>query len=471
MIDKIKTNPIYIFYAVLFLQVLLGIYNVINPTNSFNKYMFISNYIFLFAIVLTLIKDGLVKNFLICSFYGCFFLFLMSQKVFLAPFDVFRTFVKTSLTIREYSIFALIMSIGIICPFIGYKLFRFDNSKENTVLKTPKNFINVIRIGFFITLPFAFYMQAYQVIARLGMSYTDGYLINVEFPAMIKITNYLFPFFSLAYLAMKPKKLEMYIVLVLHFVVEGGIQLVQGRRAMFAVSFLFAIWYLFKYYDVKKLHKKLFISLFSAGIAIVVLFYFVEMYRGDVGINDTSLLHIIREFMISTGGSDSVIANTIRNADSFPKDGYRYLFDPFVNNPFINLFNGNGGVPQGALYLLKFDSFPHWISFLTSSSYYLRGHGMGTSYLAELYLAFGFVGVGVFSILLGKIIYILQNTNFNQNFYRITLSFFFISRLFTLPRSGAFEWFLMFPYFMVALCITLPFYFYLRHKEVKLDGK
>ena len=325
--------------------------------------------------------------------------------------------------------------------------------------------MNIVRVGFYATLPFAFYMLLKVVLVKAAMdSYTAGYLANVDIPAIVKILNYAFTAFALLYLAYRPQTVEVYPVLASLLMIRGGIQMLQGRRALIASTLLFTVWYLLKYYRVKKIPRKVFLALIAVGAGVMVLFTAVERLRKGETESVGGLWAVIRSFLTSTGGSDSVIANTIQRADRFPKPGVVYLFEPIVgslrDNPIVaNLLGLDRGVAQGAAYVAQHDNFSHWISYLTSAELYEQGYGMGSSYLAESYLAFGLPGVGVIGLLLGRFISWLEHVKLDRNtVFRNALVFFFVERVFTLPRGGLFSWFDEWLYMLIVMAVLLPFY-------------
>ncbi len=451
-------------------QIFLLMLNNFTDTGDF---LFCTNYIILALIAVSLMIRGVVQHFLALMFFLCFFLFLMGQKIFMEEKNVFRTFVRTELTHEQYSVFLTIIFFGIVVTYLSY-LFAYNNSEKKRLRKSSciednRSFYPIIRIFYCLTLPCAVYMQLKIVMERSVLSYTEGYLTNVYIPDLIKIGYYLFSCVSMIYLAMRPPKREVYFVIVVLLFVEGGVQLLQGRRAFFATTLLFVVWYLFKYYKIEKIHLRSILVIIFAGLLLVVLFYFVEMQRSGKSANETTLADIIRNFMISTGGSDSVIGNTIAHADLFPKSGIVYLIDPILNNPVSTIIFGKGGISQGNEYLKNFDNFAHWISFLTNSSLYYSGHGMGSSYLAEVYLAFNLPGVFVVSVLIGKAIQIMSKIRLGDNIFKTTVTFVLVRNLFTLPRSGLLSWFGDFTYVMVAFCLIYPFYKFYCKKWINVS--
>ena len=426
--------------------------------------MFFNNYFMLVLVLCALVLRGLAEHFLACLFFACYFIFLMGQKLFKKEKNVFLTFVRTELNPEQFNIFLLIITMGISVTYFSY-MIDYDHKKQKLEYRGKQKhydwskMIPIIRILWFFTLPLAVYMQAKIVIVRNSMSsYEAGYLVNVELPPLIKACFYLFNGFTYIYLAMKPSKKEVYFVLLAIIVINGGIQLIQGRRALFATTVFFIVWYLFKYYQVKKLDLKFIVGFGIGCLALIVLFFFVEMNRGGKHIAGAKIGYIIRDFMVSTGGSDSVIGNTIVHKNVFPKKGIVYLLNPIVDNPIFNLVSGKNGYVQGPDYVQNFDNFSHWISFLTNSELYMLGYGMGSCYLAEAYLSFGLFGVFMVSVLVGVVLSCITNVNLGASVFNSSIACLLVQNVFTLPRSGLFGWFGDFIYLLVSLCFIYPFW-------------
>ena len=189
-----------------------------------------------------------------------------------------------------------------------------------------------------------------------------------------------------------------------------------------------------------------------------------EIVLAKRGMSYTSFLGIIENFCISTGGSDSTIANIIHYGDEFPKEGYVYyfspikdaLFDNVVVRQFTSILTGtdSASVAQGLEYLGRHDSFAHWLSYTVNSDLYLKGYGMGSSYIAETYFAFGTLGVVIFNLILGFLIRKLSTfKNESNRIYLKATCLFVVHNLFVLPRGGVFSSATDFLYFAVALLI------------------
>lgn len=451
---------------------------------SLNYNLFLNVYLLLFFLIIHLFIHGINKHFLLLSFYVCMFTFLMGQKLFVVldggSFDEFLTFRLLKLSGAEYFTFINLLYFSLFALSLGYwtakpqKVHVYANAdEERTAFEFMQRMRKILRVLYVITFLCALIMQLKIVISKGSLSYTDGYLVNVDVNPIIKIGNYMFIGIAFLYLACKPKKSEMFAVLFSFILVEGVLQLFVGRRALIAQVALFICWYCICYfkYDQKKLKWKHILLLIVLAIALIVLFYMVELFRGNGRAGSISLMEIMNSFFVSTGGSDSTIANAIHYRNEFPKTGAVYFFAPLSDavtdnaliRLFISVFTGKSvtSSAQGMNYLMQHDTFSHWLSYIVNPELYLSGYGMGSSYIAETYMAFGVVGVAVFSFLLGILIKKFKDMNNDSNkVYRKALIMFFVYNLFMLPRGSVFSsatdlLYLAFSFFIVKVIYEL----------------
>lgn len=452
---RVSDIPMLLFTLI---QLCMILTNLVYPTDAINRVMFVVNYCVGFSAILSLAFRNIAKHFLAITFLGCYLLFLMAQKPFMDHYNVYLTFVWTELNTKQYSVFATILFAGLSICYYAYIYFcecyeknrvgrysvprnnftPISNARKDVVIDN-RRVERICTVILLLTLPFAIYMQTKIVLAKSAMDYTQGYLVNVDIPSYVKIGYYLFTSVLLIFLSIKPSRRKMFLAIAVYLILEGGLQLLQGRRALFAATLLFTVWYLIKYFDIKKFNAKTLILVGAVAIGMVALFIVVEQTRD--GATNSLSLGTLANFLISTGGSDSVIANTIVRKQDFPQPGWKYLFDPLVNNFVGNILSGKPSVPQGVQYLEQYNSFAHWISYLSEESLYLSGHGMGTSFLAEAYLAFGMVGVFLCTTVVGWIINKINCLRLGENPIGCSILLFLARQLFTLPRGSVFGWF------------------------------
>lgn len=467
-----------IFISVLF-QLLFNLISCLHDCAA-NFALCVNTYVLFAVIIVYVFAKGVNKHFLLFGFLFCFFVFLMGQKFFIVlrggEYDRFLTFKALTLDGKEYLTFVNLLYFSLISCFVGYfSTKRRSKAKKvrTAVAKKPdlKKMLRLLRVAYIVTFICTLVMQVTIILAKRDLSYTDGYLVNVNVNPVIKIGNYLFLGVAFLYLACKPSKKEMLCVLISFMLVQGGVQLFIGRRALLAQVLLFIMWYCICYFklDEKKFALKHFILLVAFALAVIVLFYIVEVLRGGQSVNEVSLFGAIEKFFISTGGSDSTIANVIRYQDKFPQSGIVYLFSPIRDALFDNIITrkifsfitGYSGeaVAQGLEYLTRHNTFSHWLSYIVNPDLYLSGYGMGSSYISELYFAFGIIGIIVFGFVLGFVIKKCGNVFSSANgIYVKAFVMFFVYNLFILPRASVFSAATDLLYFIAALIVIKLLY-------------
>lgn len=455
---------------------------IITDTQQTEIFLFINIYILFFSIILDLLIMGINKHFPVFAFYCCYFIFLLGRKFvqcfssdIATVYNSFSTkFVQATLYGTDYLIFTSLLYISLITSFLFYKIFimkKHSNVNVKLASKTSARKINIIRsttqVMSWVTLIFALLERIIVLKARAGMSYVESYQIIVDVPVIIKIFNAMFESCVFIFLATKPKKSAMWPILVLYLIIDGVLSTINGNRLQLGTCLLLVICYLLFYFkiNIKKFKLRWLLYFLIFGVVVLCVFWYIEVARSDKAIQNTSLIAILGNILDSLGGSDSVIAGIIMRADSFPKNGIVYLFSPIkravTDNPVMRIFIGviTGQMPisygQGMDALLHYDSFADWFSYIGSPSLYLSGSGSGSSYIAECYFAFGFVGVIFISCALGIIIAKITSMDFsNGKIYKNALGLFLLSQLFILPRGSTFAFAtpLLYFAFTVLLC-------------------
>ena len=107
----------------------------------------------------------------------------------------------------------------------------------------------------------------------------------------------------------------------------------------------------------------------------------------------------------------------------------------FVHGTVGQRLFGTSPLPDGNCYTngRLSDNLAHNLSYTVMQDNYLKGQGLGSSYLLENYIDFGYIGVAVFSLVLGRIlIYFMRGIKYN-NLLNIIFSGFSY-RDFYMPR-------------------------------------
>lgn len=484
-----KNKPIvgvidWLIIASAVVQVIFSVLLTAFDNYDFGEVMFFNLYVLWLLLICFTIFNNLNRHFLLFAFYACFFIFLMGQKVVKyiegVAFYTTHTFVLTTLTPDQYCIFNNAIYLSLLFSYLGYRLFRQYRLPSDKQMEIPrlnpyeqvnrKNNVFILKVVTVVTFACAVVMQLMIVLAKKDLSYTEGYTVNIDVPTIFKIGNYLFMGMVLLLLSSNPTKWERITALLMFFVVQGGVQLLQGRRIMVAQTALFIVWYAFTF---SKAYKREFryinlVKIIFLGVGLMVLFYFVEAMRSESGGSAGGLLGMLKDFITSTGGSDSTIANVIDKGDLFPKSAIEHVFSPlkeaFTNNAVfkkvLSLFGvaTPESVGQGVEYLKQTDSFEHWLSYIVSPELYVSGHGMGSSYVAEVWFVSGLGGVAVAGLCLGAIIGRISTVNLqSKKVYLSAIALFFAYKLTGFPRSGLLSWFSDFIYLMASFVLFKVF--------------
>lgn len=499
-ISKIKKNfnlknityiySISIILLSLLIELVLDAYQATKFSTEVNKILFWNEYFLLIGVLFYFLSGGIFKNYLPIVYFLCFFIFLMGQKFFVVlqngAFNKFLTFRQITLNNSDYFLFTNLIYFSIFFVFIGNIVYSyFKNYFDDKKYKNSLNIINLefnktleedrrntllkfIRPVFVVAFICALISELYIVKAKIHLSYTDRYLINVDIPAIFKIGSFLFTGFFFIYVMLKPKKLEFFLVLASYILVRGLIQIVLGRRALFIATLLTEIFIVIIYFGLykKRLSIKQLLIILASVLILLFLLSLVEHVRSKESFKKYNPFNLIIKFFVSTGGSDSVIANTIALKDQFPESPIKYLFAPIydfsTNNIIVRYINkiiyGTSLTTpaQGADFLKISNNFSAWISYLVRPEYYLEGRGMGTSYIAEIWFSLGFFMMIVFNLFLGVLISIFSKIKLNiKNLYFGAFLLLLCSKIFTLPRSGVFEAFDIFIYFFATVLLCL----------------
>ena len=229
------------------------------------------------------------------------------------------------------------------------------------------------------------------------------------------------------------------------FIIYSFLNLMTGARGGAVINILFIIWYLSKRNDVLQIKrhylsmKKCFLLAVAAFIAFPLLYdYGITRVGGTVA--DIGALDKILIFIQGQGGSGKLTALGLEYSENI----YTYIssimivFAPIrsflINNSIARIFTG-GSLGQSVETLYKTGGFADVLTYVTNPSSYLNGSGIGTSYVAELTVAFGYVGVIAFSIFLGFILYYIDHLKFDNWITNVIFLNLFVSITY-IPRHS-----------------------------------
>ena len=409
----------------------------------FIDYSFIAEYFKLFEVYILLLFSLLmyfnIKHFgffhVMVFFHGTFLLFVLGKL----PADLFNI-----VNIQEFSslinvnfkvvtiIQALLVSM---LSLLVINLFSFFFiPKKIKFLSSNKLYINMGKKIMLFSFPLIFvklYIE-YKVIKTVGyIAYYAGATTHIEYPFMlIGISSMIFSFGYFIFLAGIPKirdfKLYSYIFLFIMLM-----DALKGSRGALILPILFYFWYLGNFY---KIDQKKYVKRFV--IIAIILISFSQFYAQYRVNSDKSYDYSkIFSFLTDQGRSVSLISLYIENKNSMPKTSLGYIFEP-LTFPFIYVFNRNLlSHGQNVSSVLLLDNLNHRLTYYLNESYYLKGGGLGSSYIAEAY-QFGYIGIVLFSALLPYLISIVYK--YSDKRIVVFFSFIIITHIFMIARAQYF---------------------------------
>ena len=317
-------------------------------------------------------------------------------------------------------------------------------------IQKSSSFINSIRkvslVVFFISYPFYFVRLVERLMYRINVSYYEYY---AEFKSELPYFTYTLSTFVVyamcIYLATKPSKRNSTIVLGL-FVTANVINLLIGTRNPFVLSLIFSFIYYFMRNQTEKgvwIGVKEKVVLYIGTPIMMLVMGFLNYARDGEGIGNMSLSEVLIDFIYKQGTSFGVLARGYLYGSNLPIREFRnYTFSPIIEY----ITRGNlgilfGGTPfvsaNNSIELaLESDRYAHNISYIVLGQDYLAGHGIGGSYVMEMYTDYGMIGLFLLSIIMGISFIFMMKSSYKPGILLFSITLLILNNLFFMPRGS-----------------------------------
>ncbi len=381
-------------------------------------------------------------------FYITIFLFLVSRPTI----DYFKYGLINTYQEDVYRFSFLAVIISIIGITIGGLLVSKRENKLKEEIKTLKNkrFIDSVRkvslSVFLFSYPFYLVRIIERLMYRLNVSYYEYYAdFKSELPYFTYTLSTFVVYAMCIYLATKPNKRHSTIVLGL-FVTANVFNLLIGTRNPFVLSLIFSFVYFFVRNQTEKgvwigVKEK---SMLYIGTPIMMLIMgFLNYARDGQGIGNMSIAELLVDFIYKQGTSFGVLARGYLYGSNLPIKEFRnYTFSPIIEY----ITKGNLGVLFGGKpflsdnnsieLALESNRYAHNISYIVLKKDYLAGHGIGGSYIMEMYTDYGMIGIFLLSILMGMCFILMMRTAYKSRILLFSITLLILNNLFFMPRSN-----------------------------------
>lgn len=293
--------------------------------------------------------------------------------------------------IRAVVVSMVVFASTLLCVCFGKSPTRFRRCVLVQTVRTVRTrSLAFWRYCFYLGAVFSV-IQAFLYIRYFasGGSYYDLYLLGrdpVGFPGLSFLTSLLF-FGYLGILSFSDSPQSLSPRWVAAFVFLSFLLLARGTRGEVFTQVLVAVWL---YFFCKRKTVAIRGWLFLGSVLVVLAELVGHLREGVVAAGSQSASTILKWFVFSQGVSGELIA------PAYEHFGVRLANIRFVVMPLLaplhRVFDPAYGI-QSAQSGMASGLLSDELTFRVARSFYLSGHGSGSSYLAEAFCAFGIVGV------------------------------------------------------------------------------
>jgi hypothetical protein len=281
----------------------------------------------------------------------------------------------------------------------------------------------------FPAIIYKLYLQIVFVQIYGYLSVFNGDLAKMPLPFWTNGSGTMFLIGYIMVLFSYPLK-RMFIISSMFYLFYSLTGSLRGSRSQFLTEIIAVIYFYTKFY-----HKKLSFKTISLLFVFVVIFSIAiaNYTRGSSEL--TSVSALLNEFFYSQGHTIGVPLTIIESQGVIPYRRFPFIFSELLD-PFFKIIYPTSGQTQ--IMLEKYNMIGAVVIYRLSPRAYYNGNGLGASIIAEMYDCGGFMGIIIWSIILGSIIYNIDNHSEKKN-VNIPLLWFLVKTIIYLPRGDLFS--------------------------------
>lgn len=382
-------------------------------------------------------------------FLASFFIYLMSGDIAELFFDkkYYLQFGRDAVVHTHICLFISLVSIWLGYIFTPSKrnMAKFDTIGENR--STPV-IVAKVRTASKLVYGVSFIVLIINTIDTIRFVAANGYIayytsFDHVLPAVIVQIGEFTPVALCVFLATFPTKKEASVV-IRTYLLYAILSLFIGSRGGLIYNAIFLLCYCFYRNYTDRGHtvwvSKKQITVMILAIPFLLSFLFLYEYiRTGREVEYVSFGETIIDFFVNIGASSKVIKYGYEYAREIPK-GRFYSFGETLNyfryGTLFNLFD-LGSIParHSAKFAMESHSLDALISYLSMEDQFLDGHGTGSSFVAELFADFGYIGVSIGSFVYGWLFKKLSYLN-QKNWLSSSIKLYMFMALLEAPRSS-----------------------------------
>lgn len=351
----------------------------------------------------------------------------------------------------------------------SYDGFAIDFYTES---KFFKNMQLVALILYFICFTFEMIAGFEKILFIRGNTYLEYYIdYQSSLPVFVKGIRTMMPASLVLYLITFPSKKKAIIPLISYIVVALP-NLIVGSRGAISENLIFVFLYFFLRDTLNRKitqkdgikREKWITKRIKKGIIIavpIILIVFSAMNYIRFDIKKENEMNPIVDFAHKQGVTFTVVTRGYKSIPYLPDvKNKNYTFGPFIDyvkrgTPAQILFGAPDlGAPNSIVRATEGNNFNAALSYYLYGKMYLQGHGAGSSYIIELYADYGYIGIIIFSVLLGMLLSSIGN-RVRKDWFKNVILLRVLMDVFIIPRGSALSWLTFFiaPQFWVPVII------------------
>lgn len=403
--------------------------------------------------VLYAIRD-LKSRIVYLLFLATFFIFLLGSYFikYLSGEDWWGSF---TYDIINQTVLCLILSL--LFSYFGnlYQSYKSKNVVNEKAVKYSgpllTNLLITSKMAYFVTYLPALYVLVNRIIYVRSNGYADSYINYSGVPLIISRLSSVNSIAFYLYLGCEPRKKDSLPIVAL-YILHAVLSLFTGVRGEAMTSLLVLFFYfLLRNWsarinnDEEWISRKTLLMILCISPVIVIFLSFWGYYRVGRSVGDITLSELFIGFFESQGGSVNILSYCIKLKDSFPDTNISYTFGPLINFFKYNIISKNifnfPFYSQHTIGSAKYgNDLSQIITYIVMPWNYSKGIGMGSCYIGELLVDFGYIGICAFNFILGMVLGKYSRAGCDKPWKTAILLIVLKSILF-MPRGAALSWF------------------------------
>lgn len=397
-----------------------------------------------FVVLCYLCIKNLYSNIFFLGFLLSFFVFLMSGDIASSIFGKYYYIQFDEVTTRHCWT-ALLISLSFL--YIGYLCkikFTHISVKGLSTEANIEQIKNAAKVVYYLTygIMLANTIDKVVFVANNGyVAYYSSY--NSFLPIIIAKLGDFTPIALCIFLATFPSKKEASVPIRL-FLLYAVISLLIGARGGLVYNSVFLFGYMLyrnKHNDENEIwvsKKTILVLVASIPFLLVLLFLYGYVRLGNDVVYE-SFGSTLVDFFVNIGSSSKIIKYGYEYQDAIEKFKFYSFGDTLNYFKYGRLFNwfSADAIPSthSAQFALEGHSFEAFLSYHFMKMQYLNGEGGGSSFIAELFADFGYIGIAIGSFIYGMIFKSLSNLN-RKSWLSTAVKLYFFLSLIRAPRGS-----------------------------------